>query len=103
MKYEMMIIIKPVEERLVQATIDKVLGYVKEAGTLINVDKLGRRRLAYEIKGETEGVYVAITFDSEFNKVTKLDRKGYTIEDVIRHMIVWKGGELLPDLEENNE
>lgn len=45
MKYEMMIIIKPVEERLVQATIDKVLGYVKEAGTLIDIDKLGRRRL----------------------------------------------------------
>ena len=52
---------------------------------------------------KTEGVYVAPTFDSEFNKVTKLDRKVYTIENVIRHMIVWKGGELLPDLEENNE
>ena len=103
MKYEMMIIIRPAEERLLQATLEKVLTYVKEAGTLIDVDKFGRRFLAYEIKGEAEGIYVAITFDSEFNKVTKLDRKVYTIEDVIRHMIVWKGGEILPDLEENNE
>lgn len=103
MKYEMMIIIRPVEERLVQATLDKVLSCVKEAGTLIDVDKFGRRPLAYEIKGETEGVYVVITFDSEFNKVTRLDGKVYTIEDVIRHMIVWKGGEILPNLNENNK
>ena len=95
MKYEMMIIIRPVEKRLVEITLNKVLNVVRELGTLINVDDFGRKALAYEIKGETEGVYVAITFDSEFPKVIHLDRKMYQFDEVIRHMIVWKGGEIM--------
>ena len=103
MKYELMTIIRPLEERVVEETINKVVDLVNETGSLIKIDKFGRKRLAYEIKDETEGIYVSITFDSEFPKVTKLDRKLHQIEAVIRHIIVWKGGEILPDSTKNNK
>lgn len=97
MKYEMMLIIKPMEQRFVGEVLSKVKELVNEVGSIIKVDEWGRRFLAYEIKGETEGYYVLLTFDSEFKLVTILDRKMHQIEEVIRHMIVWKGGEILPD------
>ena len=95
MRYEMMFIIRPLEHRELEITINKVVGLVNEAGTVIKLDDWGKKRLAYEIKGETEGHYVLINFDSEFPKVTHLDRKMYQIDEVVRHMIVWKGGEIL--------
>ena len=95
MRYEMMFIIRPLEHRELEITINKVVGLVNEAGTVIKLDNWGKKRLAYEIKGEIEGHYMLINFDSEFPKVTHLDRKMYQIDEVIRHMIVWKGGEIM--------
>ena len=95
MKYEMMFIIRPLEHRAIEATIDKVVGYVKDVGNILKVDEWGKKLLAYEIKSETEGYYVLINFDSEFKLVTQLDRKMYQLDEVIRHMIVWRGGDIL--------
>ena len=95
MRYEMMFIIRPFEHTEMALTLNKVVRLVNDLGVVQKIDEWGKRRLAYELKGETEGYYVLINFDSEFPKVTKLDRKMYQIDEVIRHMIVWKGGEIL--------
>ena len=95
MRYEMMFIIRPFEHAEMVLTLNKVVCLVNDLGIVHKIDEWGKRRLAFEIKGETEGYYVLINFDSEFPNVTKLDRKMYQFDEVIRHMIVWKGGEIM--------
>ena len=58
--YEMMIIIDgDVDERTVTPTLDKFLKVVTDAkGTVDNVDLWGKRRLAYDIKKKSEGIFV---------------------------------------------
>lgn len=100
MKYEMMLVMKPIDDKKVEAIIEGVTSYINNYGTLIKVDNWGRKLLAYEIQGETEGVYVLFTFNCKFKNIAKLDMMMQRSEEVLRHMIVWKGGEILPQLEE---
>ena len=95
MKYEMMFIIKPLEQDKINYAINRVVGFVKEIGVLTDVKRWGKRNLAYEIKGVKVGYYVIIIFDSEMEKVVRLDRNMYNIYEVLRHMIVWQGGEIM--------
>ena len=61
--YEVMVILDPsLEERTVEPSLDKYLNVIrKDGGTVENVDVWGRRRLAYEIKKNAEGIYAVIT------------------------------------------
>ena len=66
-QYELMIILDPdLEERTIQPSLDKFLSVItKDGGTLDNVDLWGKRRLAYEIKKKSEGIYAVVTFNAE--------------------------------------
>ncbi len=60
--YEVMVILDPdLEERTVAPSLDKYLNVVrKDGGTVEKVDVWGRRRLAYEINKNAEGIYAVI-------------------------------------------
>ena len=60
--YEVMVILDPsLDERTVEPSLDKYLNVVrKDGGTVDNVDIWGRRRLAYEINKNAEGIYAVI-------------------------------------------
>ena len=64
--YEMMIILDgELDERTVQPSLEKFLTVVtKDGGTVDNVDTWGRRRMAYDIKKKSEGIYVVVDFTS---------------------------------------
>ena len=66
-QYELMVILDPeLDDRTVQPSLEKFLKVVtKDGGTVDNVDIWGRRRLAYEIKKQTEGIYAVVNFTSE--------------------------------------
>jgi small subunit ribosomal protein S6 len=48
----------------------------------------GRRRLAYEINGKREGIYLLMNFESEGDAPKELDRIFRISDDVMRHLIV---------------
>ena len=60
--YEVMVILDPsLEERTVEPSLDKYLNVIrKDGGTVESVDVWGRRRLAYEINKNAEGIYAVI-------------------------------------------
>ncbi|MCH5147178.1 MAG: 30S ribosomal protein S6 [Clostridiales bacterium] len=59
-------------------------------GTVVSVDKLGVKKLAYPINYKTDGNYVVFTFEAEGAVVKELDRiAGLTLE-VLRRMITVK-------------
>ncbi len=67
-------------------------------GTLEKVDVWERRRLAYEIKGRTEGIYVVMQFRSKPAVEAELRRIFQISEDQIRYLIIRRDDEevLLP-------
>ncbi|MEO6997210.1 MAG: 30S ribosomal protein S6 [Terracoccus sp.] len=92
-QYELMVILDPeTEERTVDKTMDKFLAVVKnDGGTVDNVDIWGRRRLAYEIKKKSEGIYVVVTMTAEPATAQELDRQLGLSESVMRTKLLRPG------------
>lgn len=89
--YELMFIISPeVEgEEAVDSYIERFGRMVVDnGGTVTAVDKWGKRRLAYEIKGYTEGYYVVVRFKADNAIVSELNRVLKITDGVVRHLIV---------------
>ncbi len=84
--YEMMIIVDPeVDDRQVPATLERYLTVVKNAqGSVDNVDVWGRRRMAYDIKKKSEGIYVVVNFQSDPATAQELDRQLGLSEAILR-------------------
>ena len=53
-----------------------------------NVDAWGKRKLAYEIDGLTDGDYTLVDFHSDPDNVAELDRVLRITDAVVRHKIV---------------
>ena len=88
--YEVMVILDPsLEERTVQPSLDKFLGVVrKDGGTVDNVDVWGRRRLAYEINKQAEGIYAVINLTAEPATVKELDRQLGLNDSILRTKVM---------------
>ena len=85
-QYELMIILDPeLDERTVAPSLDKFLTVVsKDGGTVDNIDIWGRRRLAYDIKKKSEGIYAVIQMTAEPATAQELDRQLGLNESVMR-------------------
>ncbi|MGO4597369.1 30S ribosomal protein S6 [Terrabacter sp. 2RAF25] len=92
-QYELMVILDPeTEERTVDKTMDKFLTVVKnDGGSVDNVDIWGRRRLAYDIKKKSEGIYVVVTMSAEPATAQELDRQLNLSESVMRTKLLRPG------------
>ena len=88
--YELMVILDPnLEERTVQPSLDTYLNVVRnDGGTVDNVDIWGRRRLAYEIDKNAEGIYAVVTLQAEPATVKELDRQLTLNESVLRTKVI---------------
>ena len=88
--YEVMVIFDPdTEERTVQPTLDKHLKVItRGGGTVDNVDIWGRRRLAYEIRKKSEGIYAVINVTAEPNDIKELDRQFTINESIMRTKVI---------------
>jgi small subunit ribosomal protein S6 len=88
--YEVMVILEPsLEERTVEPSLDKYLNVVrKDGGTIESVEIWGRRRLAYEIKKNAEGIYAVVSLTAEPATVKELDRQLTLNESVLRTKVM---------------
>ena len=70
-------------------TLNRIQGVITAAqGTVDNVDEWGKRKLAYEINGLTDGDYTLVNFHADPQNVAELDRVLRINDAVVRHMIV---------------
>ena len=89
--YELMVILDPnLEERTVAPSLQKYLDnvVVKDGGSVENVDVWGRRKLAYEIKKNAEGIYVVVNLQAEPATVKELDRQLTLNESILRTKVI---------------
>ena len=83
--YELMVILDPeLEERTIAPSLDRFLTVVTKAGGTVKTEIWGRRRLAYEIKKQIEGIYAIVTIESDPAAVAELDRQLNLNESVLR-------------------
>lgn len=88
-KYEVVFIIKPLEEEVTNGVIEKFEKLIASNGGKIDKeDRWGKKRLAYEIKKESEGFYVIFYVTCEPACVDECDRVMKITEEVLKHMIV---------------
>lgn len=88
--YEVMVILDPsIEERTVENSLDKYLNVIRaDGGTVESVDVWGRRRLAYEVKKNAEGIYAVITLNAEPATVKEFDRQLTLNESILRTKVI---------------
>ena len=88
-KYETMVVTSSaLDEEASAALIGKFKSLIEANGTIDSVDDWGKRRLAYPIEAETEGVYTVIKFTSEPDFPAEVDRNYRNTEGVLRSIIV---------------
>ena len=88
--YEVMVILDPsLEERTIEPSLDKYLNVIRtDGGTVEKVDVWGRRRLAYEIKKNAEGIYAVISIQAEPATVKEFDRQLTLNESILRTKVI---------------
>ena len=88
--YEVMVILDPsLEERTVEPSLDKYLNVIrKDGGSVDSLEVWGRRRLAYEIDKNAEGIYAVITLQAEPDTVKEFDRQLGLNEAILRTKVL---------------
>ena len=91
-KYDLFTIIKP---NLDNEEADKVVARVEEivttlGGAVLECDKMGRKKLAFEVAGFTDGFIVNQVVNMPADKIAELKRQLKLNDSVIRTMFTTK-------------
>ena len=90
-KYESVIIINPtVEAEKIKTLVQKFTDLINNAGKVEKVDEVGKKKLAYEVKKNKEGIYIEINFTSEASFIVELERQYKIDENVIKFIVIRK-------------
>ena len=88
--YEVTYILRPsLEETEVEERANAIGEIVKnQKGELLGIERLGKKRLAYEIDDVREGNYVVMRFKSDAAASKELERQLKLHEDVLRALVI---------------
>lgn len=89
-KYETTFILEPgLEEARVNEEIEKVSGWIRDlGGEVLEVQRWGKRRLAYEIGRKRDGIYTLVLYQGPGALVKELERRLKLDEAVMRTLTV---------------
>ena len=87
--YELLYFVDPsIDDEARQAAEKRIDSAIcDQGGKVTNVDEWGKRKLAYEINGLTDGDYTLIDFEADPAHIAELDRVLRIMDAVQRHMI----------------
>ena len=88
-KYESVIIINPVvDEEGVKALEKRFTDLINTEGKVEAVEEIGKRKLAYEVKKNKEGIYVVFKFEAKPTIIAELERNYRITDEVIKFITV---------------
>jgi len=90
--YELMVIIHPdLDDEAVNQAIDKIKGWIEAGkGKIVEVQEWGKRRLAYQIQKQNEGLYYLLKLELDPASNAEIERNIRILEPVMRYMLVAK-------------
>jgi small subunit ribosomal protein S6 len=88
--YELMFIVRP---DMPEEDLDKLISTLETAvsssgGTMKNVEKMGKRRLAYTVRRFHDGVYLLLTVEGSGGLIHELERRLRVTEPVLKFISV---------------
>ena len=88
--YEVMFIVRP---DMADEDVDKLVSTLESnataAGALLkNSEKMGKRRLAYEVRGQMDGNYILFTLEADGKAIHEVERRLRVSEPVIKFITV---------------
>ena len=88
--YELLSIIKP---NIDSEEFDKIVAKIEEniatlGGKVVSTDKMGRKKLSYDIKDFRDGYFVVHNFELAPNQVEKFNRQLRLNENILRIMLL---------------
>ena len=90
-EYESVIIIKPnLDEGEIEGIITEITDLINQNGEVTKVEKMGVRKLAYEISKCKEGYYIVIYFESDPSIISELERYYRITENIIKFINIRK-------------
>ena len=90
-KYESIIIVNPkLNEKQQNKIENKYKKIINKNGNVISIENIGKKRLAYEVKKNKEGIYIEINFTSEASFIAELERQYKIDENVIKFIVIRK-------------
>lgn len=88
-KYESVVIINPsIDEEGVKTLVEKFTNLINNDGKLEKVENLGKRKLAYEVKKQTEAYYEVFYFEANPELIFELERNYRITDEVIKFMTI---------------
>ncbi len=97
-QYETAFLITPkLEEEEMEKLIQKMAEVVKKnKGKMVNIEKWGKRKLAFAIKGLEEAVYVFFHYQGNAAIPIELERRFRQTETIIRYLTLKKESQTSP-------
>ncbi len=90
-KYESVIIINPnCTDEDVKSLEGKFTGLINGNGKVESVENMGKKRLAYEVKKNREGIYMLINFEANPELIAELERNYRIMDEVLKFITVKK-------------
>lgn len=88
--YESVAIINAaLEDEQIETTISRILEVItSHGGEVVDVDKWGRKRLAYPIQKAKSGYYLVLRFNAPTELIASLERNYRLDETIIRYLTV---------------
>ncbi len=88
--YESIFILRPdLDEEAVNKTCDRITALIPaHGGSVIALEKVGKRRLAYEVKGQLDGFYGILNYEGTGATSAELERTYKISDEVILHILV---------------
>jgi small subunit ribosomal protein S6 len=90
--YEVAVIVNPdLDDQAIQSLEEKLKGWISAAeGQTVDIERWGRRRLAYAIEGNRDGYYFFVNSQMPPQGTASLERELKLNEEVMRFMITLK-------------
>jgi small subunit ribosomal protein S6 len=88
--YELVVIISPeITDEALDGAVERISRFITEGGGAVsNVERWGKKKLAYPIKHFTEGNYVLSRFKMEPKLSKELETSLEISEEVFRHLLI---------------
>jgi len=88
--YETTVIFDPgLEEARINEELERITGPIAQAGgEVVEVQRWGKKKLAYNIKKRRDGTYVHVKHKSPAPLISEMDRRFRLNESVLRHLTV---------------
>lgn len=88
--YEVMFIVRP---DMVDEELDKLVSTLETNATsagavLKNTERMGKRRLAYLVRGHNDGMYILMTLEADGKAIHEVERRLRVSEPVIKFITV---------------